>query len=436
MSPDGSRRSEPKGQQFAQAHVEPEAVALPYETDYDRQELEDSDLLNIRPLPRPPQSGHTSPRTERPPRLATLDVERADETTGEDEGEGTLKAQQWASVFNVLDSEKERTDGDTLKPIRSNSNATDSALSVSSEASSRTAMPPSVGDVDMQPEDSGTISSVASFPSFDDDDDSEAGTWAKPLDSDAASPFPKAAEEDAPNETEQTLRPDAISLHDPGSVGGAPLVAQISSPRRPELRLTIDPPRSGPPSRSTSPRPRPSPRLKTINTITPLGQPSPGIGRSNSFARRDNDWAFRPPPEQLYDNLDDFFPKHDLDKPVLDASGAPGSPLVASPKTETTSPAQVIAAAAAASASGAFPQRARHKKSIRIVAQDRKRFLERAEQADARRAQGQGAALSRRRSTKLWGTKVVEMTPGQEQITPSSAASTESPSSETGTKRE
>lgn len=30
-------------------------------------------------------------------------------------------------------------------------------------------------------------------------------------------------------------------------------------------------------------------------------------------------WDFRPPAEWIYDNLDSFFPGHDLDKPIIDA---------------------------------------------------------------------------------------------------------------------
>lgn len=77
----------------------------------------------------------------------------------------------------------------------------------------------------------------------------------------------------------------------------------------------------------------------------------------------------------------------------------------------------------------------RHKKSIRIVAQDRKKYMDRAEASERRRndiqTQGEGKEvdnrLARRRSTKLWGGRVVEVTPG---VDPSSATSLESPSSE------
>ncbi|MCO5570188.1 hypothetical protein L7F22_023906 [Adiantum nelumboides] len=69
--------------------------------------------------------------------------------------------------------------------------------------------------------------------------------------------------------------------------------------------------------------------------------------------------------------------------------------------------------------------RFQHKKSIRIVAQDRKRFLERAEAAERRRVEGEG--LNRRRSTKLWGTVVVEVTPGVDGSASSSLGSAESP---------
>ncbi|PWN34310.1 Pkinase-domain-containing protein [Meira miltonrushii] len=168
------------------------------------------------------------------------------------------------------------------------------------------------------------------------------------------------------------------------------------SPRRPILTLNIE----TPPSLSSA-------KLLENASVSPESSsagpgfhptPSPGtsgLGRQPSFARRERgDWAFRPPPEQLYENLDDFFPKHDLDKPVIDPNASAGS--MNSPTT-AASPAR---------------SRMQHKKSIRIVAQDRKKLLDKVEAAEQRKT---GATdLSRRRSTKLWGGKVIEVTPGTE----------------------
>ena len=118
---------------------------------------------------------------------------------------------------------------------------------------------------------------------------------------------------------------------------------------------------------------------------------------------RGGHWAFRPPAEQLYEHLDDFFPRHDLDRPVDAGEESGATPAAAAPAPRLS--------------------RGTHH-SIRVIAQNRKRFLERAEQAERRRAEQEprrgsvaaaaapGAArgaLDRRRSTKLWGGRLVEM---------------------------
>lgn len=193
-----------------------------------------------------------------------------------------------------------------------------------------------------------------------------------------------------------------------------------------------------------------------------------GIARSSSFARRtDNEWALRPPPQQLYENLDDFFPRHDLDKPVLDTSASvtPSSPASAAGIGESSPRIGERAALNSATSSvsrmglnGSHTSGAsglgRSKKSIRRVAQDHMKIME---QGDSRfrndvpgglaplstlenhkreRSELQApsspksvrsesnAPLERRLSTKLWGTKLLEMTPGSDQqqgSTPSSA---------------
>jgi mitogen-activated protein kinase kinase kinase len=91
--------------------------------------------------------------------------------------------------------------------------------------------------------------------------------------------------------------------------------------------------------------------------------------------------------------------------------------------------ASVLTPASPVGAAAGRAGRSGHKKSIRIVAQDRKRILERSEHGSRRRLEGM-TPLERRRSTKLWGTKVVEMTPSGQEVAPPSATPSESPSSE------
>ncbi|GAA5979146.1 hypothetical protein JCM10908_002819 [Rhodotorula pacifica] len=131
------------------------------------------------------------------------------------------------------------------------------------------------------------------------------------------------------------------------------------------------------------------------------------FARRNSLAARasdDNDWAFRPPVETVLEHLDVFFPEHDLDKPVFDLP-APSPP---SGSTGASSPAkdQPLAAQTRRSNLG-------YHKSIRVVAQDRKRMLQKAGRNVATAASGLASNLLRRRSTKLFGAKIEEVTSAQ-----------------------
>ncbi|KAI8445553.1 STE/STE11 protein kinase [Phakopsora pachyrhizi] len=158
-----------------------------------------------------------------------------------------------------------------------------------------------------------------------------------------------------------------------------------------------------------------------------------------------DDWANRPAVDDVYENLEEFFPHHDLDKPI-DIGPAPveiGSP---------TSP-QALQGGLLSSSSGPLnptglstASQARLKgrtRSIRVVAQEKKRLLRRTE--DKVRASYQipsssgadrllsasgvtsvpahssmGSALLRRKSTKLWGARIEEVTPGDQVSIPSS----------------
>ncbi len=146
-----------------------------------------------------------------------------------------------------------------------------------------------------------------------------------------------------------------------------------------------------------------------LNTQEPSSSTS--VNRKMSFvARVDSDWAFRPPAEQLYEHIDEFFPKHNLDAPVLESSTVPESPSseAASPSAEAND-GSVIAPLRTGSPAQ-IPRTTRHKKSIRVVAQDRKRQLEKAEQAGQAPAGAPAAidkqtGLARRRSTRFGAVK-------------------------------
>ena len=59
--------------------------------------------------------------------------------------------------------------------------------------------------------------------------------------------------------------------------------------------------------------------------------------------------ALRPLPELMYERLEEYFPQHDLDRPVIDAPSGGKSPKI------TEAPAPITRAF-------------RHRKSIRVVA--------------------------------------------------------------------
>lgn len=97
----------------------------------------------------------------------------------------------------------------------------------------------------------------------------------------------------------------------------------------------------------------------------------------------DSQWAPRPPPEAVLDRIEHFFKDHDLDRPVIEMPSGGTSPT----STENLIPA---------------PQRNKHKKSIRVVAAELKKR--------ASRMESSVPAVLRKRNTKLWGSKVEEVT--------------------------
>ncbi|GAA5881943.1 hypothetical protein JCM3774_002081 [Rhodotorula dairenensis] len=137
------------------------------------------------------------------------------------------------------------------------------------------------------------------------------------------------------------------------------------------------------------------------------GESDSPFARRNSLAARasdDNDWAFRPPVETVLEHLDVFFPEHDLDKPVFDLA----APSPSGGSTATSSPLKD-------QSSASTPRRSHlgYHKSIRVVAQDRKRMLQKAGRNVATAASGLASNLLRRRSTKLFGAKIEEVTSAQ-----------------------
>ena len=152
------------------------------------------------------------------------------------------------------------------------------------------------------------------------------------------------------------------------------------------------------------------PASHLLNSTSALNQPPARPG--STFIDADGDcWAPRPPPENIYDRLDQFFSKHDLDKPVIEAISG------------DTSPTAEPAIPPPPNSVNDNKARIRAKKSIRIVAEEHKKRIDRTSMADP-------AAFAnnvlRKRNTKLWGSKLEELTTFRSNST---ASLPESPSS-------
>ncbi|ESK97999.1 ste ste11 protein kinase [Moniliophthora roreri MCA 2997] len=180
---------------------------------------------------------------------------------------------------------------------------------------------------------------------------------------------------------------------------------------------------------SQPPVPIINPQLPSGNSSPPTTTPTPHRGRmrGSTFTTKqdpESGWATRPEPEDMYERLEDFFPHHDLDKPVIDAGTGSGG----------TSPTSAVGFGAPSVANIAVPEEKekkvrRGKKSIRIVAEEHKKRIDRTSRIGAALsippATGPSTPVSavggrvvdvlRKRSTKLWGSKLEEVTPSQAQ---------------------
>lgn len=143
------------------------------------------------------------------------------------------------------------------------------------------------------------------------------------------------------------------------------------------------------------------PATDAPHSMRRLAPPTPNSGknrqRGSTFTDNECTWAPRPAPEEVYERLEEFFPEHDLDKPVIEASSGSGSP------TTTDNPAVTPLADKDRPEKGLV----RAKKSIRIVAQEHKKRIDRTSRAE------NFASVLRKRSTKLWGSRLEEVTTEQ-----------------------
>jgi mitogen-activated protein kinase kinase kinase len=181
------------------------------------------------------------------------------------------------------------------------------------------------------------------------------------------------------------------------------LSPEKSLPRGPPLTLTVPPSSfrgnvsSKGPEHLVASRPAPDPP-HSERRLAPL---TPNSGklrqRGSTFTDNEYTWAPRPAAEEVYDRLEDFFPEHDLDMPVIEATSGTGSPTTAEysaapPVPEKDKPEKGLT---------------RGKKSIRIVAEEHKKRIDRTSRPDNL------ANVLRKRSTKLWGSRLEEVTTEQ-----------------------
>ncbi|KAJ7225597.1 MAP kinase [Mycena pura] len=212
----------------------------------------------------------------------------------------------------------------------------------------------------LMPASNGTMLSTRSYDS--DSDGNDTGTWKK-----------------APS----AERPKSI-------LRGPALTVQIENSNG--FKSSTDGAERHPAFATTAPlRPR-----STSPSSVPVATSSRAEVRGSTFtARQEATWAPRPPPEDVYERLEDFFPEHDLDKPVIEAISGGTSP---------TSTDQLIPVPAPPAPTVADKGRIRGKKSIRLVAQERRRYIDRTS-----RGGDTLTAVQRKRSTKLWGSRVEEV---------------------------
>ncbi|KAF9455120.1 hypothetical protein P691DRAFT_17727 [Macrolepiota fuliginosa MF-IS2] len=139
---------------------------------------------------------------------------------------------------------------------------------------------------------------------------------------------------------------------------------------------------------------------------------------TETFVDDKDGWALRPPPEAVYERLEHYFRGHDLDKPVIEATSGGTSPT-------STEPVAPPPAAPSNIDREREKARTRSKKSIRYVAEDAKRRIDRTSKADSMYS----STFLKRRNTKFWGGKLEEVTTHQAKSSSAGSASSSSPDS-------
>ncbi len=179
-----------------------------------------------------------------------------------------------------------------------------------------------------------------------------------------------------------------------------------SSPSSRHSPLPQENPRVPPPNFPAPPGYIPEPPPPPRRTVRPNNSGSGKNLQDQRTSRFDNNfdytWAPRPPPEEVFESLQEYFPEHDVDEPVIDASSGGASPTSAEPNP--------------------LPQTDRkfkHKKSIRVVAAEHKRRIDRTSRMEPN---VNNHTILRKRNTKLWGSRLEEVTTAHAQQDASTSA--------------
>ncbi len=211
--------------------------------------------------------------------------------------------------------------------------------------------------------------------------------------------------------------------------------------RRPTIRPTPSRPNLKVDTASVTPDQVPPRTSTTPSDSATESESESRISRARSFARpkdQPEQWHVRPEPEQLYEHLDNFFPKIDLDRPFVEGGpSTPSTPAAESPSrldtfqpppthpsrqppTPTMSPRSVEAVRALPppvhpSRAAGFNDR---RKSIRVVVDHKRRTIQRESRSvdinrDIYAAKQDAKKLDRRKSSSMWGHRIQEVTPSK-----------------------
>ncbi|KAL8808759.1 MAG: hypothetical protein Q9200_004044 [Gallowayella weberi] len=166
------------------------------------------------------------------------------------------------------------------------------------------------------------------------DDDSDDGLFAKPLRKASVKKTPSQSESETDNVPRRPTLTVNTNARDRRMKGRSvtfktPDTSKSTSSGQVDELVKHDEDQS---AQARSERPAPE-SASSASGSTHSPDAATKLARRQSFAR-DDIWANRPPPEDLLDNLDAYFPNLDLDEPVVeDLVSPPGSPAASNDQT-------------------------------------------------------------------------------------------------------